>query len=130
MTNDKNNPPGARSKSAGGSLSKTESKGNPVVSDPDPASPLSPEWFHVMFRDVTSEYLRDALSAFMGWLQHRPGDIFMMALSYACERDAEIAKITLATGSEHWAVRKDGTIISVFPALLLLPWVTVSEVDG
>lgn len=117
MTNRKNNPPSAKSESAGVSGSKPESKGNPVVADPDPASPLSPEWFRAMFRDMTSEYVRDALGAFIGWLKHRPVDTFMMALNYACERDAEIAKITLATGSEHWAVRKDGTIISVFPDL-------------
>lgn len=116
MTNDKNNQPGARRKSAGGSRSAPESNGNPAVSDPDPAAPLSPEWLRAMVQDTTSDFLRDALKDFVGWLK-RPGDKFMIALTYAVERDADIAKITLATGSEHWAVKKDGTIIAVFPDL-------------
>lgn len=85
--------------------------------NPDPASPLSPEWFRELFSDVTREYLRDAFKAVPGTLKHRPGTTFWTALSYACERDAEITRITSAKGSEHWVVRKDGTIIGVFPDL-------------
>jgi hypothetical protein len=82
-----------------------------------PGASNSPEWLRGMVNDVAGEYVRDVLKGVVRWLTHRPPDTFMMALNYGCERDAEIAKITLATGSEHWAVRKDGTIICVFPDL-------------
>lgn len=97
----------------------TNGKNDPPVPGPDPASPLSPAWFDSLLRDKTSEYLSEALEAVMGRLKSRPGDKFFTALRFACERDAEIARITLDAGSEHWAVRKDGTIISVFPDLAL-----------
>jgi hypothetical protein len=117
MTSHKNNPSGAGSKSAGVSSANTQSNGKSAVPDSDSSSPLSPEWFRAVFRDAIGEYLGEAFRTLPRILRHRPGDQFMMALSYACERDAEIAQVTSGTGSGHWVVRKNGTIISVFPEL-------------